>query len=245
MNKRRRPYLTAGCVAALTLAVVGTDLLVERKAEERIAEAVECRLAGASDVHVELGSEFAGLRAVAGTVGTVHIGAEHVRHEGFDVALAANLYGVSTDGDATSGSAAATVAYAELGERFGSARGGMTPASDGTHLVLTGTAGKTEMPVTVVTDLSTTSHAVTITPSSVSVLGERLSVSALAAMPGASGVADGLKPQTIELGALPAGVRLTGASAATDGLVLRFALSPDELKKGESGGACASARKRA
>ncbi|MCX4919026.1 DUF2993 domain-containing protein [Streptomyces sp. NBC_00687] len=245
MNKRRRLYLAAGCVAALTLMVAGTDLLVERKAEEKIAEAVECRLNGASDVHAELGSAFAGLRAVAGTVGTVHISAGHVRHGGFDVALAANLYGVSTGGDAASGSATATVGYADLGKRLGGAQGGMTPASDGTHLVLTGTVGDSGMPVTVVTDLSTTSHAVTVTPSSVSVLGKQLSVSALGALPGASGIADGLKPRTIDIGTLPAGVRLTDARAAADGLVLRFSLSPDDLQKGESGTACTSGGKRA
>ncbi|MEU0227249.1 DUF2993 domain-containing protein [Streptomyces sp. NPDC006284] len=247
MNKRRRVYVTAACATTLALAGVGTDLLVERKAEQRVAEAAGCRLG--ADVDAELRSSFAGLRALTGRVGTVHLSAPRMRREDLDMALQADLYGVSTDGGASGGSAAVSVTYAELGKRLdrsGEADGmaGMTLGSDGTRLTLSGTAGALQVPVSVRMDLSTTSHAVTLTPRAVNMLGREVAVSALSALPGAAEFADKLKPRTIEIGKLPAGVRLTGAEAASDGLLLRFGLTPEELS-GDKGAACAPEGKQA
>ncbi|MEU4656120.1 LmeA family phospholipid-binding protein [Streptomyces sp. NPDC023723] len=229
MTRRRHVLVAAATAASLTLALTVADLVVERKAEEKIVEVAECRLGDASDVTADLGDTLAGLRTVTGRVGTVHIHAGRVHRAGVDMALQASLYGVSTDGGATSGSASATVSYAQLGERLDGGAGGMRPGSDGTHLTLTGTAGDLGVPVTVLTDLSTTAHSVTITPAAVSLMGREVPVSALSSLPGAAQLAGKLKPRKIDMGKLPEGARLTGARPGPEGLTLDFGLSAKDV----------------
>lgn len=234
MNKRRKTAVLAlACPAVLALALTTVDLAAEHRAKDRIVEAARCRLGTASHVSASLSDPLAGLRAVAGDVGTVHVHADQVHRHGVDMTLQADLYGVSSAGRATGGSATATIAYAELGKRLGDGTGALTPGSDGTHLTLTGTTGRAGMPVTVVTDLSTTSHSITITPSTVSLLGRQMPVSALSSLPGTSAFADKLKPRTISVDGLPHGVRLAGAD--DHGLALRFSLTPADLASGKRG----------
>ncbi|WP_405771916.1 DUF2993 domain-containing protein [Streptomyces sp. NBC_00080] len=235
MNKRRRALIAVSAAASLVLALTGVDLYVERRVEDKIAEVAACRLGDASDISAELGDAFAGLKAATGGIGTVHISAGRVHRDDFDMAVRASLYGVSASGGITSGTASATVSYTQLGKRLDGDAGTMRLGSDGTHLTLTGTAGDLGMPFTVLVDLSTTSHAVTTTPTVVTLLGRELPVSALSSLPGGSAIKDKLEPRTINIDKLPAGARLTGAHPAADGLTLEFSLSPKDLAAADGG----------
>ncbi|MFD9000162.1 hypothetical protein ACFV0T_04120 [Streptomyces sp. NPDC059582] len=239
MKNPRRVILITGCAVAAVAAAGAADLVVEHKVERRVAETAACRL-DAKDVSVDLADTLAGLRTLTGSVGTVHVSAEGVRRQGTELSIDASLHDVSTDGGSSGGTATATVPYAGLGGRLPDDGGDLKPGTDGTHLTLTGTAGAAGIPVTVVTDLSTTSHTLTVTPASVDVFGRDLSVQALSALPGASQLADRLKPRTVDIGSLPAGTVLTGAHAGDAGLALEFRLSPDTGKTSARGSAAAA-----
>ncbi|MFE9687230.1 LmeA family phospholipid-binding protein [Streptomyces sp. NPDC006285] len=239
MKKRRRLVIAAICLTTVAAAAGVTDLVVEHEVRQKVSKAAACRL-DAKAVDVELGDTLAGLRTLTGKVGTVHLSADGVKHKGTSVDIDVSLLGVSTEGHASGGTATATVGYDELGKRAPDAESGMKLGTDGSHLTMTGSAGAAGMPITVVTNLSTSAHGVTITPTTISVLGRQLPVGALSSMPGASQVADKLKPRTFDLGSLPAGIKLTGAHAAAGGLVLEFGLSPDAMKEsGKKTTACA------
>ncbi|WP_162688902.1 MULTISPECIES: LmeA family phospholipid-binding protein [unclassified Streptomyces] len=237
---RRRTLLLASA-GALTLAVAAAaaaDSYLEGTVERRVSEAVACRLDTDKGVDVELEGPLAGLGALTGTVGTVRVTAQGVRHQGTDVDFAATLRGVSTDGRTEGGSATATVAYGQLAAKMGDEGEAVELGTDGSHLTVTGGAGG--LPVTVVTKLSTTENSVTITPATVGLLGRQVPVETLSGFPGASGIADKLAPRTVEIPDLPEGTRLTGAHAAAAGLVLDFALAPGAAPDRAAAG-CAAA----
>ncbi|MGW2420671.1 hypothetical protein ACWC0C_15705 [Streptomyces sp. NPDC001709] len=73
--------------------------------------------------------------------------------------------------------------------------------------------------------MSTTAHALTITPTTVSVLGRSVAVDDLAARPGAFGLRDEFAPRTLPVTGLPRGVALTSAHATDHGLVLAFSIA--------------------
>ncbi|MFI0960370.1 hypothetical protein ACH4S8_02950 [Streptomyces sp. NPDC021080] len=228
MNRRRRYAVTAIGLTAVVAAAVTTDLVVEHKVRGRVAENAECRLGATKGVRVDLDDTLAGLKALTGTVGAVHVSAEGVRRQGTDMDVDVHLRDVSTGGATSGGTATATIAYDAL-DRSAGVRGGagagageLKTGTDGTRLTLTGAAGASGLPVTVVTRLSTTSHSLTITPASVRVLGREVPVSALSALPGAGGLAAKLEPRTIDIQKLPRGAALVGAHAEPAGLVLDF-----------------------
>ncbi|MFJ7966504.1 hypothetical protein [Streptomyces sp. NPDC096324] len=230
MNRRRRYAVTALCLTAVVAAAVTTDLVVEHKVRGRVEETAECRLGATKGVRVDLDDTLAGLKALTGTVGAVHVSAEGVRRQGTDMDVDAHLRDVSTGGATSGGTATATIAYDAL-DRSAGVRGdagadGLKTGTDGTRLTLTGSAGGTGLPVTVATTLSTTTHSLTITPASVLVLGREVPVSELSALPGAGGLAARLKPRTIEIRELPRGAALVGAHAESAGLVLDFTVAP-------------------
>jgi hypothetical protein len=239
VNKRRSAVVTVIGLTAVFGAAAATNLIVEHKVRQRAVETARCHL-DATKITAELGDPLAGLRALTGSVGAVHITAEGVRRQGTELTVDAHLHDVSTSGHMSGGTATATAAYDELGASIPGAVSGMKAGTDGTHLTLTGSAGG-GIPVTVVTDLSTTSGSLTITPASVSVLGQRMPVEELSSLPGASRFADDLSPRTITIDKLSDGAELTGAHAGSDGLVLEFRLSPESIKKpGKANSACAS-----
>ncbi|MFE1291029.1 LmeA family phospholipid-binding protein [Streptomyces sp. NPDC058751] len=253
MNRRRRIVVTAVCLAAVTAAVVTTDLVVEHRVRGRVAESAECRLGAAEGIRVDLDDTLAGLKALTGTVGAVHVSAEGVRRQGTDMDVDAHLRDVSTDGATAGGTATATIAYDALdrsaGVRSGAGADGLRTGTDGTRLTLTGAAGGTGLPVTVATTLSTTSHSLTITPVSVLLLGREVPVSAVSALPGASELATELEPRTIDVQELPRGTALVGAHAESAGLVLDFTVAPTDAERAvrtaSAASACASGRGRA
>ncbi|MET9888985.1 LmeA family phospholipid-binding protein [Streptomyces sp. NPDC006465] len=250
MSHRRRVIITAICLTAAVAGAATTDLVVERKVQRRVAETAECRLDATRGVQVDLDDTLAGLKALTGTVGAVHVSADGVRRQGTDMDVDVYLRDVSTAGATTGGTATATIAYGALDrtvEQNGAdtATGMLKTGTDGTHLTLTGEVGEAGMPVTVVTSLSTTSHSLTITPENVRILGREVPVSTLSVFPGATGFADKLKPRTVDIQKLPDGATLVGAHAGSDGLVLDFKVAPGGLKKEvKAASACALGRGR-
>ncbi|MCT9007688.1 DUF2993 domain-containing protein [Streptomyces sp. NPDC054766] len=253
MSHRRRVVVTAICLTAAVVGAAATDLVVERKVRNRVAEAAECRLGATRGVQVDLDDTLAGLEALTGTVGGVHVSAEGVRRQGTDMDVDVHLRDVSTGGATSGGTATATIAYGALDETVGAQGGadasGLKTGTDGTHLTLMGAAGSTGMPVTVVTNLSTTAHSLTITPADVQILGREVPVSALSALPGAAGFADKLKPRTIDIHKLPDGATLVGAHAGSDGLVLDFKVASGRpepaVRTAKAASGCASGRAQA
>ncbi|MFD5813345.1 hypothetical protein [Streptomyces sp. NPDC127038] len=253
MNRRRRAVLAVIGTTAVVAAAVTTDLVVEHKVRGEVARTAECRLGGAKGVQVGLDDTLAGLQALTGTVGAVHVSAEGVRRQGTDMDVDVHLRDVSTGGATSGGTATATIAYDALdrsaGVRGGAGTDGLKTGTDGGRLTLTGAAGASGLPVTVVTELSTTSRSLTITPASVEVLGRAVPVSSLSALPGAGGLAAKLKPRTIAIRELPRGTALVGAHAESAGLVLDFKVAAaDEGAKARAAGTaagCASGKARA
>ncbi|MFF3446208.1 LmeA family phospholipid-binding protein [Streptomyces sp. NPDC002667] len=253
MNRRLRAVLAAICLTTVAAAAVTTDLVVEHKVRGEVAETAECRLGGAKAVRVDLGDTLAGLQALTGTVGAVHVSAEGVRRQGTDMDVDVHLRDVSTGGATSGGTATATIAYDALdrsaGVRDGAGADGLKTGTDGGRLVLTGAAGGSGLPVTVVTELSTTPRGLTITPVSVRVLGRALPVSELSALPSAGALAEKLKPRTIDIRKPPRGATLVGAHAESAGLVLDFKVAPaGEGQTARAAGAvsaCASGKGRA
>ncbi|MEU4090493.1 LmeA family phospholipid-binding protein [Streptomyces aureus] len=224
MSRRRRLVVTAISLTAVAAAATATDLVVEHRVAGRVADTARCRLGATKGVQVDLDDTLAGLKALTGTVGAVHVSAEGVRRQGTDMDVDVRLRDVSTGGATSGGTATATIAYDAL-DRSAGVRGGsdgLKTGTDGTRLTLTGAAGAAGLPVTVVTTLSTTAHSLTITPASVRVLGRDVPVSTLSALPGSGGLAAKLKPRTIDIRKLPRGTRLVGAHAEPAGLVLDF-----------------------
>ncbi|MFJ5614029.1 LmeA family phospholipid-binding protein [Streptomyces sp. NPDC093221] len=231
--RRRRLVVTAVVAALLTGAATAVDLAVEHTARGRIAEAVACRLKPTGPVTAELTSAFAGLRVLTGNLGSAHIAADGVRRGDTEVNVAVDLHDVSTDGTTSGGTATATIAYAELQKRLAARDGkvaGLAVGGDGGGLVLTGSIGGLRLPITVHTRVTTGKDGLTVTPTTVRVLGRDVAVADLASLPGGGDLAGRLGPRTVALPELPDGVRLTGAR--TDGTGLALSL---ELARGAAG----------
>lgn len=231
MKLRRTPVLvTAGITAALA-GVFVADVVVEHTAQERIARAAGCRLQARGPVTAELSGTFAGLRALTGQVGSVHLAAEGVRRADTDMDIKADLYDVTRDGGMSGGRATATIPYEALQKRLAdsgdAAAGaeGLTVGGDAKGLTLTGTVGGLGLPVTVHASTSATATGVTITPTTVTVLGRELPIATVSGLPGAAGLAERLAPRTVDVGELPEGVSLTGARTTGAGLTLDASLA--------------------
>ncbi|WP_371619342.1 DUF2993 domain-containing protein [Streptomyces sp. NBC_00454] len=236
---RRTPVLvTAGTVAALAAAVCITDVVVAHSAQDRIARAAGCRLRAEGPVTAELDGTFAGLRALSGEVGSLHLEAKGVHRSDTDMTVEADLYDVTRDGGVGGGRATATVAYGELQKRLaasgqgGEGTSGLKVGADAKGLTFTGTVGSLGLPVTVHASTSTTANSVTITPTTVSALGRNLSISSLKSLPGTGGLAEQLAPRTVTIDDLPEGVRLTGARTTSAGLGLDVTLAPSATAPG-------------
>ncbi|MFZ3495092.1 DUF2993 domain-containing protein [Streptomyces sp. 5.8] len=231
MKLRRTPVLaTAGAAVALA-GVFVADVAVEHTARDRIARAAGCRLQAHGPVTAKLSGTFAGLRALTGRLGSVHLAAEGVRRADTDMDIKADLYDVTRDGGISGGRATATIPYEALQKRLAdsgeAAAGaeGLTVGGDAKGLTLTGTVGRLGLPVTVHASTSATATGLTITPTTVTVLGRELPIATVSGLPGAAGLAERLAPRTVDVGELPEGVSLTGARATGAGLTLDASLA--------------------
>ncbi|MFD5142749.1 DUF2993 domain-containing protein [Streptomyces sp. NPDC058401] len=246
MKLRRTPVLiTAGITVALA-GVLVADVVVERTTQDRIARAAGCRLQARGPVTAELSGAFAGLRALTGQVGSVHLAAEDVRRADTDMDIKADLYDVTREGGMSGGRASATIPYealqkrlADSGDTAAAGAEGLTVGGDAKGLTLTGTVGGLGLPVTVHASTSTTSAGLTITPTTVTVLGRELPIATVSGLPGAAGLAERLAPRTVDVGDLPEGVSLTGARTTGAGLTLDASLAKSSGSDTD-GKACAS-----
>lgn len=222
----RGPRVITAMVLVGVLALTAlADVVVERTARDRIARAAACKLRPSGAVSARIGGAFAGLRLLTGDVGTVRISARDVRRDGIALTVAAELHDVTTKGATSGGWASATVGYGQLGKRLGSAAAGLAPGPDGAGgLVLTGRLAGIPLPITVHTRLTTTPDTLTVTPWYLSLFGENFQLDPASPNRKTSSLARRLAPRTVRLPGLPAGVRLTGARATGDGIVLTLVL---------------------
>jgi AcrR family transcriptional regulator len=222
----RKPLVVTALVvtAALVLTAVA-DVVVEYTVRHRIAQAAACKLRPSGAVSARFGGTLAGLRLLTGELGTLRISARDVRRDGIAMSVDVELYDVTTKGATSGGRASATVGYAQLGGRLGSAAAGLAPGPDGSGgLVLTGRLAGIPLPLTVHTRLTTTASTLTVTPAYLSLLGADFPLGRASANRTTSALARKLAPRTVRLPGLPAGVRLTGARATGDGIVLTLTL---------------------
>lgn len=224
MRRRRTSLLlTAALVATTAAAAAVTDATVAHAAGQRIARAAACRLKPSGRVDAGLDSALGGLTALTGSLGGVHIDATGVQRDHSDFDLHVALDNVTTSGSYSSGTATATVPFGSLQQRLGSGHSGMTVGSDGSGLTLTGTAGQFGLPVVVHTALTTSADSLTVTPTTVTVMGRDVPVSTLESFSGTSSLTGRLAPHTVDL-SLPPGAGLRSARAGSAGLVLVVAL---------------------
>lgn len=253
MKLRRTPLLvTAGIATALAAALGITDVVVAGSAQDRIARAAGCRLEASGPVSAELTGTFAGLRALTGEVGSLHLAAQGVHRADTEMSVEADLYDVTRDGAVGGGRATATIPYSSLQKRLAdSARSGeedsadsavadMKVGGDANGLTLTGTVGRLGLPVTVRASTSTTANSLTITPTTVTVLGREVPIASLSGLPGAADLAERLAPRTVDVGDLPDGVRLTGSRPTSAGLTLNASVAPSASAPEAAGKRCAS-----
>jgi len=229
MKIHRRYKIGAAALAAtVTLGAVGTDLAIEHVADGRMARAISCRLKPTGPVRAQFVDPAAGLEALTGTLGTARIDADGIHRIGADLDLRIVLHDVTTKGTYSNGTATATIPYASLQQRLAKKQGSaLTLGTDGTGLTLTTTAGPLGLPVTVHTSVTVAPHSLTITPTTITLMGQQLPVSALAQFPGAStALTSRLAPRTINLPQLPAGTELSSAHASPSGLSLVLTLHP-------------------
>lgn len=231
MKLRRTPALIAAGTVTALVGVFVADVAVEHTAQDRIARAAGCRLQARGPVTAELSGAFAGLRALTGQVGSVHLAAEGVRRADTDMDIKAELHDVTRDGGISGGRATATIPYEALQKRLAasgeaaSGADGLTVGGDAKGLTLTGTVGGLGLPVTVHASTSATAAGLTITPTTVTVLGRELPIATVSGLPGAAGLAERLAPRTVDVGDLPEGVSLTGARTTGAGLSLDASLA--------------------
>ncbi|MGW6685307.1 LmeA family phospholipid-binding protein [Streptomyces sp. NPDC054961] len=250
MKLRRTPVLvTAGIATALAVALCTTDVVVAHSAQDRIARAAGCRLQADGPVSAELTGTFAGLRALTGEVGSLHLAAQGVRRADTEMSVEADLHDVTRDGAVGGGRATATIPYGSLQKHLADsapagdadAAADMKVGGDAKGLTLTGTVGRLGLPVTVRASTSTTANSLTITPTTVTVLGRELPIASLSGLPGAADLAERLAPRTVDVGDLPDGVRLTGSRPTSAGLSLDVSVAPSSSAADAEGKRCASA----
>lgn len=223
----RRPVpLLIALGLTVTAAGAVTDFAVEHVARQRIEKAAACRLSPQGPVTAELTDTLAGLRSLTGELGSVHIEARRVHHADTEMDVRADLHDVTADGGTSGGTAVASIPYAALQKRLADTAPGMTVGGDGTGLTLTGRAGSgpLSLPVTVHAGVTASADGLTVTPTTVTVLGRTMPIDSLSGLPGASDLTEKLAPRTVEVGELPDGARLTGAQAGASGLDVALSL---------------------
>lgn len=243
-NRRNRTRFLVALTATLAALVCATDLLVEHRTEQRVVAQATRRLKPEGPVHADLTTPLTGLRTLGGEVGDIEVSAEGVHRRRTVMNLTVRLKDVTTDGHSAGGSGTATVAYDQLTPRLGTLGDGLRAGGRDGDLILGGSVGRLGLPVTVRARLSTTPDAVTITPTTVSVLGRSVAVDELAGLPAASGLRDRLEPRTVPVTGLPDGVALTSAHAAGNGLVLAFSIAAGPLPTAGDSAGTASPRGR-
>ncbi|MEZ0110126.1 hypothetical protein ABH920_004141 [Catenulispora sp. EB89] len=223
--RRRSTVITAGVVALALVVVLIANGVIKHVAEGRIAHLATCRLQATGPVHAALPGTFAGLGAVFGSVGDVHVQADGVPRDGVTAHVDAVLHDVTPGGATSGGTAIATTPYSAITQQLVQMSGLTDPtmAADGTTgLLITGS--RAGLPVTVHATISTSPDSFTITPTTVRVLGRNVSVAGLQSIPLVKDLAHQLDPKVFALPNLPDGATLTTVQAGASGLSLDFSV---------------------
>jgi len=219
--RQKRVWIPAVATVLVVGGVLLANQLVRSSAESKIAKTVACGLKSSGPTTAHLTDPLAGLGVFGGDLGTVNVRARQVQLAGTSVDLTAKIAHVKTGGTSGAGTASTIVGYPVVQKELG---GDMQVRGDGKQLVIDTTFG---VAVTVHAALTTTPQAVTVTPTDISTLGQKLSIPELLRSPLGRGLPKSqLAARTIELPGMPAGVSLTSATPAADGLHLAFALAP-------------------
>lgn len=222
--RRKRVWIPALITVLVLGIVILTEQLVRSSAESRIAKTIACGMKISGPTTAHLAGPLATLGVLDGDLGTVNFTAKHAQLGGTAVDLKATLDHVTTGGKTSGGNALATLGYDQLQKQLGAE---LQLTGDGRNLVINTTFG---VPVTVYATLTTAPQAVTVTPTLVSALDQKYSIPALMKSPFGRLLPKGqLDPRTVPLAGLPAGINLTAATPATDGLHLTLRLPPSTV----------------
>lgn len=239
----------AVCLVVL-LVGIGTDQVLRRVAQRRIAAALACRM-DASGLRAHLSGLLVVPRLLTGRLGTVvvdgsaagpatAVGARRVRITLDDV-RARPLSGGSV---ATAGGALdLTVPFAALALTGAGAGASQAPAprlgSAGDQLTVTRDAPALGSQVTVLMDLRVDGAALLATPATVEVAGRQLPVDVVEPLLRGRdpALADQLSARRLPLPHLPAGIRASSVRATPDGVVLTAALAAQRLTSDRACGA--------
>jgi hypothetical protein len=234
--RSRSSIITAAAVALVLVAVLIANSVVKHVAEERIAHLATCRLQATGPVDASLPGTFAGLGAVFGSVGDVHVQADGVQRDGVTAHVDAVLHDVTTGGATSGGTAVATAPYSAMTQQLVQMSGLTDPtmAADGNGAGLVIAGSRSGLPVTVHASLSATPAGFTITPTTVQVLGQDFTVAALKSIPLIKDLARQLNPKVFALPNLPDGAALTAVRPGASGLSLDFSVPKRSASKADT-----------
>lgn len=232
--RRRSSVIAMAAIVLVVVVVLVADVVIKHVAEQRIAKVATCRLQATGSVGARLPGTFAGLGAVVGSVGDVHVSADGVARDGVAAHVDAVLHGVTTGGATSGGTAVATAPYSAMRQQLVQMSGLTDPvmSADGAGLVIVGS--RSGIPVVVHASISTSPDALTVTPTTVRVLGRDIPVASLTSIPLIKDLARQLDPKVFALPGLPDGAVLTGARPGQSGLSLDFSIPKHGASKAET-----------
>ncbi|MEY9932249.1 hypothetical protein ABH926_006898 [Catenulispora sp. GP43] len=232
--RRRSSVIAMAATVLVVVAVLVADVAIKHVAEGRIAKVAGCRLQAAGPVGASLPGTFAGLGAVFGSVGDVRVQADGVSRDGVAAHVDTVLHGVTTGGATSGGTAVATAPYSAMRQQLVQMSGLTDPvlSADGAGLVIAGS--RSGIPVTVHASISTGPDALTITPTTVRVLGRDIPVASLTSIPLIKDLARQLDPKVFALPDLPDGAVLTAARPGPSGLSLDFSIPEHGASKADT-----------
>ncbi|WP_194893622.1 hypothetical protein [Catenulispora pinisilvae] len=233
--RRRSSVIAIAVTVVLVLVAVGVgNVVIKHVAEGRIARLAGCQLSAGGPVGDSLPGTFAGLGAVFGDVGDVHVWADGVQRDGVTAHVDAVLHDVTTGGSTSGGTAVASAPYSAMTQQLVQMSGLTDPsmAPDGAGLVITGS--RSGIPVTVHTSISSSADGFTITPTTVVVFGKEMSVASLRSLLLVKDLARQLDPKVFALPGLPDGAALTAVRPGPSGLSLDFSIPKRGASKAET-----------
>jgi len=205
-TRRRRRVPALITVGALVAVLAVSDVVARSLVEHRIEAALERELDTGADLDATVTARLGGPSALLALAG-VRIGGVQL-----DVAVPVSELGGALGGGGASPGA-----------------DGPTLSTDGEFLVATTTVGLggSDAPLGVELRPEVAEGALTLVPVAVRVAGATFAVDLLAERGNLTHLAD---PRTVNLGALPDGVRLTGAKVDGDRLVLQAQLDDLDVR---------------
>lgn len=230
-RRSRRARALVVAAAALLVLVAVSDVVAARLIGSRIAGRARCTLV-ADRVGASV-TAWAPVDALSrGELGTVRLTATGVHRNGLILDLTAQLRGVTTAGEVASSSDHVLVGYGAAA-RHGAAPGGpggggggsahvSSVTGDGRHLLIGLDVGALGSTATLVAAVSTDGSGLTVTPTSLEVMGRTLSVGEIEPLLAARNptLAVQLRPRRRAFAGLPQGARVDDVRPDPNGLAI-------------------------